>query len=64
MNRMDRSLLAARDPDAVRLERRLFLKQSLSLGALTMLAGCELTEDEGVQRVLASMSRWNDGAQA
>jgi len=45
------------------LERRLFLKQSLSLGALSMLAGCELTNDDQVQRVLTSMSEWNDRAQ-
>lgn len=47
-----------------RIERRLFLRQSLSLGALAMLSGCELTEDESVQKMLTSMSRWNDGAQA
>ena len=46
------------------LERRLFLKQSLSLGALSMLAGCDVTNDDQVQRVLWSMSEWNDRAQA
>ena len=46
------------------LERRLFLKQSLSLGALSMLAGCEVTNDDQVQRVLTGMSEWNDRAQA
>jgi DMSO/TMAO reductase YedYZ molybdopterin-dependent catalytic subunit len=46
------------------LERRLFLKRGLSVGALSLLAGCELTDDESVQRVLSAMSRWNDGAQA
>jgi len=45
------------------LERRLFLKQSLSIGALSLLAGCELTDDDQVQRVLGAMSRWNDGVQ-
>ena len=45
------------------LERRVFLKQSLSLGALSMLAGCELTNDDQVQRVLTRMSEWNDRAQ-
>jgi len=45
------------------LERRLFLKQSLSIGALSLLAGCELTDDDRVQRVLGAMSRWNDGVQ-
>src|SRR5712671_5318808 len=45
------------------IERRLFLKQGLSLGALALLSGCELTDDESVQRVLQAMSRWNDRAQ-
>ena len=47
----------------VNVERRLFLRQGLSLGALTLLAGCELTDQESVQRVLMAMSGWNDRAQ-
>ena len=46
------------------LERRIFLKQSLSLGALSMLAGCDITDHDQVQRVLWGMSEWNDRAQA
>ncbi len=46
------------------VERRLFLKQGLSLGALAMLSGCNLTEDQGIQSVLQKMSRWNDGVQS
>ena len=46
------------------LERRLFLKQGLSLGALTLLSGCDVTNDDAVQKVLSGMSRWNDRAQA
>ena len=49
--------------DVANLQRRLFLKQSLSVGALSLLAGCEITDDEGVQRALNAMSRWNDGVQ-
>ena len=45
------------------LERRLFLGRGLSLGALAMLSGCSITDDEGVQKVLSAMSRWNDRAQ-
>jgi len=45
------------------LERRIFLKQSLSIGALSLLAGCDLTGDEHVQEVLEGMSRWNDRVQ-
>jgi DMSO/TMAO reductase YedYZ molybdopterin-dependent catalytic subunit len=46
------------------LERRLFLRQGLSVGALALLTGCDLTDEESVQRVLWGMSRWNDRAQA
>ena len=53
-----------RGPRLASLERRLFLRQGLSLGALALLSGCELTEDESVQRVLNAMSRWNDGVQS
>ena len=53
-----------RGPRIASLERRLFLRQGLSLGALALLSGCELTEDESVQRALNAMSRWNDGVQS
>jgi DMSO/TMAO reductase YedYZ molybdopterin-dependent catalytic subunit len=61
---MQNSLAAHHAPQIQKLERRLFLRQSLSLGALTLLSGCDVTDDEGVQKVLWSMSRWNDGVQA
>ncbi len=63
MKRPDRSLVAPRR-EIVRLERRLFLKQSISLGALTLLSGCEITDTEAVQKVLWRMAQWNDGVQA
>lgn len=47
-----------------RVERRLFLRRGLSLGALTLLSGCNVTDAESVQRVLTGMSRWNDRVQA
>ncbi len=46
------------------LERRLFMRRSLSLGALTLLSGCNVTNQESVQKVLQGMSRWNDRVQA
>ena len=46
------------------IERRLFLRQGLSVGAIALLSGCELTDDETVQKVLWRMSKWNDRAQA
>jgi DMSO/TMAO reductase YedYZ molybdopterin-dependent catalytic subunit len=45
------------------LERRFFMKRSLSLGALTLLSGCEVTKQESVEKVLWTMSRWNDRVQ-
>ncbi|KAF2989955.1 Protein-methionine-sulfoxide reductase catalytic subunit MsrP [Methylocystis sp. MJC1] len=51
-------------PQLERVERRLFLKQSLSLGALTMLSGCTLKDEDAVDRLLFAMSRFNDAAQA
>ena len=49
----------------VQIERRAFMKQSLSLGALMMLAGCAPSDDAGViDSVLAKMSDWNDGVQS
>ena len=43
---------------------RLFLKHSLSLGALTMLTGCDLSNGDAVQRVLHFLDGWNERAQA
>ena len=47
-----------------RVERRHLLKGCLSLGALTMLTGCNLQDGDAVDRVLWAMSRWNDRVQA
>jgi len=52
-----------RSKELINVERRLFLRQGLTLGALTLLAGCNITDQEGVQRILMNMSRWNDGVQ-
>ena len=63
MKKMGDSFLVHRTPRIANLERRRFFRQTLSLGALALLSGCDLTGDESVQRVLAAMSRWNDGVQ-
>src|SRR5262249_52472061 len=49
---------------ARQIERRLFLKQGLGLGALTLLTGCDVTDTSAVQSVLNGISRWNDRTQA
>ena len=46
------------------LERRRLLRGGLSLGALTMLTGCDISDGDAVQRALAAVSRWNDRVQA
>ncbi len=60
---MKQSLLSSKHAGVESLERRLFLKKSLSVGALSLLAGCDVTGDERVQQVLEGMSAWNDRVQ-
>jgi DMSO/TMAO reductase YedYZ molybdopterin-dependent catalytic subunit len=44
--------------------RRLFMRRGLTLGGLSMLTGCAITDDASVQKVLTTVSRFNDGVQA
>ena len=54
--------------DAYRLldspSRRLFGRQVMTLGAISMLTGCSLTDDDSIEESLKIMSRLNDKAQA
>src|SRR5262249_39012352 len=59
----NKRFLVHRTPEIARLERQLLLKRGLSLGGLAMLSGCNLTDQESVQKVLWAMSRWNDRVQ-
>lgn len=43
--------------------RRKFLKRGLTLGGIMMLSGCDLSENEDVEKVLSKMSRFNDRIQ-
>ena len=52
-----------RNREVASIERRLFLRQGLSLGALALLSGCSITDQEGVEKMLRAMSRWNDRVQ-
>ena len=58
-----RALLQTLQPRLERLERRAFLRGGMSLGALTMLSGCNLADGDDVDRVLLAMSRFNDRVQ-
>ena len=56
----------ARDvrPELWQMERRLFLRQSLTLGALSLLGGCGATTPSSVESILSAMLTFNDGVQA
>ena len=64
MKKMGSSFLPHRSARVFNLERRIFLGRSLSVGALALLSGCELTDAESVQNVLSRMSGWNDDVQS
>jgi DMSO/TMAO reductase YedYZ molybdopterin-dependent catalytic subunit len=44
--------------------RRAFLRGGASLGALTLLTGCDIIDGRSAERVLRKISTFNDGAQA
>jgi DMSO/TMAO reductase YedYZ molybdopterin-dependent catalytic subunit len=44
--------------------RRKILRGALTLGALTMLTGCDVSEEHSVQNALRAVSSWNDAVQA
>src|SRR3954464_5795746 len=44
--------------------RRLFLRGGLSLGALTVLTGCDIVDGSSAEQVLVKISHLNDSAQA
>jgi DMSO/TMAO reductase YedYZ molybdopterin-dependent catalytic subunit len=46
------------------VDRRNVLRGSLSLGALTVLSGCDISENAQSQTVLRAVSGWNDRVQA
>ena len=46
------------------LQRRGLFRGGVSLGALTMLTGCDISDDDSVQRVLRAFSSWNNRVQA
>jgi DMSO/TMAO reductase YedYZ molybdopterin-dependent catalytic subunit len=50
--------------DLKKMDRRLFLRGSLSLGALSLLTGCDLSTDDSVDNALRAMLRFNDRVQA
>ena len=46
------------------IDRRGMLRGTLTLGALTLLTGCDVSEQPAVQSALRAVSAWNDGVQS
>ena len=59
-----RPKLADLKPALAKVERRLFMRQALSFGALAMLTGCDIGVDDDVEKFLWRISRFNDKVQA
>src|SRR5207248_10773649 len=62
---VDKTLLVR---DAVKtrpdLSRRRFISTGASLGALTLLTGCDVTDSFSAEEMLKQVSKFNDGVQA
>jgi DMSO/TMAO reductase YedYZ molybdopterin-dependent catalytic subunit len=56
-------LLLPQTKELQNIQRRLFMKKTLSLGALAMLTGCDATDPSITDRILGAMSKWNDEVQ-
>lgn len=63
MRHLDGKMIVKDAEKLIDPSRRLFGKQALSLGALTMLTGCNLTDQQSVQAMLQKISRMNDRVQ-
>ena len=59
---VDQSVLEENRTLIREIDRRKLLRGGLSLGALTMLTGCDVTHRDSVQRVLKAVSQWTDCA--
>jgi DMSO/TMAO reductase YedYZ molybdopterin-dependent catalytic subunit len=62
--RPDPAVLTEHRRLAVDIGRRGLLRGTLSLGALSLLTGCNVSESAAVQRALRTVSAFNDGVQA
>ena len=60
---IDQEILKADRKILYEIDRRKVLRGAVSLGALTFLTGCNVSEADQVQVALRAVSRWNDFAQ-
>lgn len=62
--KIDQNVLAESRALIETIDRRGVLRGSLSLGALTLLAGCNVTDTPTMQTFLRGVSAWNDRVQS
>lgn len=58
------SIVKAALQELPRSSRRLFLRNTLSLGGLVLLTGCAAADQDSTEKLLMHVSRFNDRAQA
>lgn len=61
---IDQSVLKESRRLVEQIDRRNVLRGALSLGALTFLTGCNVSENDQVQTALRAVSSWNDKVQS
>ena len=61
---IDQSVLTENRKLVDDINRRGLLRGAVSLGALSLLTGCDVTDRGAVQSVLKAVSSFNDGVQA
>ncbi len=61
---IDQKALTENRPLAEDTDRRKILRGAVSLGAATLLTGCDVSEENSVQKALRAVSSWNDAVQA
>jgi DMSO/TMAO reductase YedYZ molybdopterin-dependent catalytic subunit len=61
---IDQSVLEENKKLIEEIDRRKILRGAVSLGALSLLTGCDVTDRSAVQGVLKAVSSFNDGVQA
>jgi len=61
---IDQSVLIENRALVDAINRRNVLRGAISLGALTLLTGCDVSENDSVQKALRTVSSWNDRVQA
>ncbi len=61
---IDQSVLTENRALVDDINRRNVLRGAVSLGALALLTGCDVSENDAVQKALRTVSSWNDRVQA